>query len=77
MRTLSFDQRAITCEYANEGMFKNVFAGMTCMCVCVCVCMISGTADRRVLTPSVRSRAGENGSDIITLELSAAHDTNS
>ena len=54
-----------------------VFAGMTCMCVCVCVCMISGTADRRVLTPSVRSRAGENGSDIITLELSAALDPNS
>ena len=75
MRTLSFDQRAITCECANEGMFKNVFAGMTC--VCVCVCMISGTADRRVLTPSVRSRAGENGSDIITLELSAAPDPNS
>ena len=39
--------------------------------------MISGTADRRVLTPSVRSRAGENGSDIITLELSAALDPNS
>ena len=75
MRTLSFDQRAITCECANEGMFKNVFAGMTC--VCVCVCMISGTADRRVLTPSVRSRAGENESDIITLELSAAPDPNS
>ena len=37
VRTLSFDQRAITCECANEGMFKNVFAGMTCMCVCVCV----------------------------------------
>ena len=52
-----------------------VFAGMTCMCACVC--MISGTADRRVLTPSVRSRAGENGSDIITLELSAALDPNS
>ena len=47
------------------------------MCVCVCVYMISGTADRRVLTPSVRSRAGENGSDIITLELSAAPDPNS
>ena len=75
MRTLSFDQRAITCECANEGMFKNVFAGMTC--VCVCVCMISGTADRRVLTPSVRSRAGENGSDIISLELSAPPDPNS
>ena len=75
MRTLSFDQRAITCECANEGMFNNVFAGMKC--VCVCVCMISGTADRRVLTPSVRSRAGENGSDIITLELSAAPDPNS
>ena len=56
-------------------MFENAFAGMTC--VCVCVCMISGTADRRVLTPSVRSRAGENGSDIITLELSAALDPNS
>ena len=75
MRTLSFDQRAITSECANEGMFKNVCASMTCMCVCVC--MISGTADRRVLTPSVRSRAGENGSDIITLELSAALDPNS
>ena len=75
MRTLSFDQRAITCECANEGMFKNVYASVTCMSVCVC--MISGTADRRVLTPSVRSRAGENGSDIITLELSAALDPNS
>ena len=37
VRTLSFDHRAITCECANEGMFKNVFASMTCVCVCVCV----------------------------------------
>ena len=77
MRTLSFDQRAITCECANEGMFKHcIWWYDVYVCVCVCV-MISGTADRRVLTPSVRSRAGENGSDIITLELSAALDPNS